>query len=194
MMRDHARSSDCLNADPPALAAEAPVLVLNVVVRHSRNIGADNAVQTFLLNLFLVAGGKLLWRLYEEIEQFGDDLLRPLLIGFENSTEIKVLIEECLKLLALFCYLRAKTCQPFRVPAHIVHGTHSRRGKAGFSSSDQVAHHVVQYALQRLIELQFVRCAGIKLLDCAEKSGKERDAGAHLLQREYLRLQPVIQI
>src|SRR5215470_19642962 len=147
MTRDPERSSDYLDADPSALAAEAPVLVLNVVVCHSGNVGADNAVQRFVLDLFLVAGGKLLRRLYEEIEQFGDDLLRPLLIGFKNSTEIKVLIEECLKLLALFCYLRAKTCQPFRVPAHIVHGTHSRRRKAGFSSSDQVAHHVIQHAL-----------------------------------------------
>src|SRR6185312_17505565 len=75
-----------------------------------------------------------------------------------------------------------------------IQGRNARIVQAAAGVGDQVGHQAVEHALQRLIELQFVRGIGIGALGVAIKELEHRHAGANLLQGEDVRLEAVVEV
>ena len=76
------------------LSAELLVLLVNIRVRHSRDVVADDARQGLCLGFLLIALRQLLRVLDPKVKKVGNDALCIVFFRIEGWTEVKILVEE----------------------------------------------------------------------------------------------------
>src|SRR6185437_5673735 len=133
------------------------MLAQNEVVGHARDVIADHALALGLLQLLLIAERQFFRMRHPETEQISDDIFETIAIGAENRTGVELCVQELLGCTTGCIHLRAEPEQAFGIFPGLPRAMDSGGANAMPAGMNQIGHHAVEQAAQRLTELDLCR-------------------------------------